>query len=160
MFRHSLIPFNFKKDGDPFHWLRREIDTLFDNFWGDSRLQPNLSLSGKEFPFVPDADVTETDNEFIISVDLPGLEEKDINVEIHDHILRINGEKREEREQKGKNFYRIERASGHFDRSIQLPNSISDDNVQARLKNGVLTITFPKSAETISKAKHVEIQKG
>jgi HSP20 family protein len=160
MARHSLVPFNLKKYIEPFSWLRRDIEMLSDNFWRPSRLQPNLSLYEKGFPFVPDADITETDNEFIISVDLPGLEEKDINVEIRDNILRINGEKRAEVEQKDKNFYRIERASGYFDRSIQLPNSISDENVQARLKNGVLTITFPKWAETINKAKQIEIQKG
>lgn len=157
--RHTLIPLDFKKYIEPFNWLRRDIETLSDNFWGASRLQPNVSLYEKEFPFVPEADVTETDREFIISVDLPGLEEKDINVEIRDHILRIHGEKRAESEQKDKNFYRIERACGYFERSIQLPNSISDDNVHAKLKNGVLTITFPKSAESINTAKHIDIQK-
>lgn len=160
MARHTLIPLNFKKYLEPFNWLRRDIEMLSDMVSESPRLQPNLNLYEKDFPFVPDADITETDNEFTISVDLPGLEEKDINVEIRANILRISGEKREESEQKGKNFYRIERAFGYFDRSIQLPSSISEDNVQARLKNGVLTITFPKSAETINKAKHIEIQKG
>jgi HSP20 family protein len=159
MVRHSLIPFTLKKDLEPFHWLRREIDTLFDNAWGTSRLQPNLSSYEKDFPFVPDVDITETDYEFTISVDLPGIEEKDINVEVHDNILRISGEKRAESEQKGKSFYRIERMSGYFERSIQLPTSISDENIQAKLKNGVLTITFAKSAESTNKAKHIEIQK-
>lgn len=150
---------NFKKYIEPFNWLRRDIEMLSDVFSVPPRLQPNLSVYEKDFPFVPDVDITETDSEFIISLDLPGVEEKDLNVEVHDNILRINGEKRAENEQKGKNFYRKERVSGYFDRSIQLPNSISEDNVQARLKNGILTIVFPKTAETINKAKHIEIQK-
>jgi HSP20 family protein len=159
MARHSLVPFNLKKYIEPFNWLRRDIEMLSDNFWAVAHLQPNLRSSEKDFPFVPDTDITETDNEFILSVDLPGLEEKDINVEIRDNILRICGEKRAESEQKDKNFHRLERVSGYFDRSIQLPNSISEDNIQASLKNGVLTITFPKTAESINKAKHIEVQK-
>lgn len=159
MARHSLVPFNFTKDLEPFKWLRHEVDTLFDNLWKSPQLQLNLRSHEKGFPFIPDVDITEADNEFTISVDLPGLEKKDINIEVRDNILRISGEKKAKSEKKDENFHRIERVSGYFNRSIQLPNSISDDNIQARLKNGVLTVTFPKTAESINKAKHIEIQK-
>ena len=159
MSRHSLIPFNFKKDLEPFNWLRREIDTLFDNFWGASRLQPQLSSYARNFPLTPDIDIAETDKEFTISVDLPGLEEKDIKVDVRGNILRISGEKNLDHEEKDKNFYRIERMSGFFDRSIQLPGSINNENVQANLKNGVLTITLPKSVEAANNIKHIEVKK-
>ena len=89
-------------------------------------------------------DVSETDNEFTVTADLPGLEEKDINVEVSNNILRIGGEKKLDHEEKGKNFHRIERVSGSFDRSIQLPSPINEENIQASFKNGVLTITLPR----------------
>lgn len=160
MARRSLIPFNFGKELEPFNWLRREVDSLFDNFWRSSSLQSPLSLYEREFPLTPDLDVSEMDNEFTVVADLPGLEEKDINVEINNNILRISGEKKVDREEKGKNFHRIERLSGSFNRSIQLPALINEDNVQASFKNGVLTITLPKSAEAKTKAKHIEVKKG
>jgi HSP20 family protein len=160
MARHSLIPFNFRKDLEPFNWLRREVDSLFDNFWRSPSLQPQLSLYERELSLTPDIDISETDNEFTVVADLPGLEKKDINVEINNNILKISGEKKLDREEKGKNFHRIERVSGSFNRSIQLPNLINEHNVQASFKNGVLTITLPKSAEAKTKAKHIEVKKG
>lgn len=108
---------------------------------------------------MPDVNVSETDNEFTVTADLPGLEEKDINVKISNNILRIGGEKKLDHEGKDKNFHRIERVSGSFNRSIQLPTPIKDENVQASFKNGVLTITLPKSAEAKTKAKHIEVKK-
>lgn len=160
MTNHPLFPFNFKRDLDPFNWLRREVDTLFDTLWRSPNLQSQPSSYERNFPLIPDIDVSETHNEFTISADLPGLEEKDINVDIYNNILRISGEKKLEREEKDKNFYRMERLSGSFDRSIQLSSAINEDNIQANFKNGVLTITLPKSAENPNGIKHIEVKKG
>lgn len=158
MSQRSLFPFNFSKDLEPFSWLRREVDALFDNFWRSSRLQPSLNLYEKELSLTPDIDVSETDNEFIVVADLPGLEEKDIHVEINNNTLRISGEKKGDREEKGKNFHRVERLSGFFTRSIQLPLLINEENIEANFKNGVLTITLPKSAD--AKTKHIDVKTG
>lgn len=162
MARRSLIPFNFRKDFEPFNWLRREVDNLFDNFWRSPNQQPQLGLYEREkgFNLIPDTDISETDNEFTVITDLPGLEEKDINVDIQNNILRIRGEKKVDREEKGRDFHRVERLSGSFNRSIQLPSIINEENAQANFKNGVLTVTLPKSAEAKSKSKHIEIKAG
>ncbi len=160
MARRSLMPFSFGKDLEPFNWLRREVDSLFDNFWRSSSLQPQLSLYERGFPLIPDIDISEADDEFTVIADLPGLEEKDIKVEINNNILRISGEKKVDREEKSKNFHRFERVAGSFNRSIQLPSLINEDSIQASFKNGVLTITLPKSAEAKTKAKHIEVNKG
>lgn len=157
MARRSLMPFNFRRDLEPFNWLRREMDDLFDHFWRSSRLRP---FSDREFLLAPDVDVSETDNEVIVVADLPGLEEKDINIEMSNNMLRISGEKKIDREEKGKNFHRIERISRSFNRSIQIPADINNDNVQANFKNGVLTVTLPKSEEARAQAKRIEVKKG
>lgn len=156
MVRRSLIPFNFRQEVEPFNWLRREVDQLFDNLWGTPTLESRLG----DFPMRVNADIYETDNNLTITADLPGLEEKDIKVEINNNILTISGEKKIDHEEKGKNFHRVERSSGFFCRSVQLTISIDENNIEAKFKNGVLTITLPKSLEARSKIKQIEVKKG
>lgn len=154
MARRSLMP--FKNDLEPFNWLRREVDHLFDNLWGTPTFKSQLG----HFPMRVNIDVCETENDLTITADLPGLEEKDIKVEVNNNILLISGEKKIDHEEKGKNFHRVERSSGFFSRSVQLPLSIDENNIEAKFKNGVLIITLPKSLEAQSKAKKIEVKKG
>ena len=157
MIRHSLIPFKLRRDVGLFRWLRQEIDKLFAHFWQPSRLHP---LSERNFLLIPYVEITETDKEIIVTADLPDLREKDISIEIHSNILKISGEKKIDREEKDKSFHRIECISRSFNRSIQLPTDINHDTVQASFKNGVLTVTLPKSDKARTQAKRIEVKKG
>ena len=107
--RRPLMSLNFRKNLEPFSWLHREMDDFFDHFWRPSHL---YLFSDQEFLLAPDGDVSETDNEIIEIAALPGLEEKDINTEISDNVLRISREKKidpeEELEEEEKNFHHVE----------------------------------------------------
>lgn len=156
MSRRSLMPSSFEQGLEPFDWLRNRVDELFDNV-GNNPLAMGIGSRGY-YALLPDIDVSETENEFIVTTDLPGLEEKDINVELSNNILRISGEKKIDREEKGKNFHCVERTCGSFNRSVQLPKSINEDNVQAKFKNGVLTISIQKSNDSKNKTKRIEVK--
>ena len=89
-------------------------------------------------------DIAETDKDIEITAELPGLEEKDVQVNVADDVLTIKGEKKAEKEEKDKNYHRIERSYGSFCRSLQLPAGANADAIKATLKNGVLKVTVTK----------------
>ncbi len=91
--------------------------------------------------------IEETKDAYKISVELPGMEKDDIDIEVKDNVLTISGEKKEERESEEGTFYRRERRFGKFSRSINLPNDINIDDISAEYKNGVLMLTLPKTEE-------------
>jgi HSP20 family protein len=95
---------------------------------------------------MPKVDVAETSDEIRVTAELPGMKEDDVEVTLSDGGLVIQGEKRIEKEEKEKNYYRVERSYGKFHRSIPLPGKVDDKNVNASFQNGVLTITLPKAA--------------
>lgn len=107
--------------------------------------------------FSPRADVVETENEIQVSVELPGMNENDVNVSVTRDMLTISGEKRQESEQRGENYYRVERAYGSFRRAIPLPADVNADRAEATYKQGVLTITLPKTEES-GRRKHIQIK--
>jgi HSP20 family protein len=136
----------------PFFGLRRNLDRMFDEFlsdFGKFELSPfnsdNLSM------FKPSLDVSETDAEIKVSAELPGLDEKDIDVSLMHNVLTISGQKKAEKEDKGENYHRVERSYGSFKRSIALPSEVDADKVEAAFKNGVLTVHLPKTTETQTK---------
>lgn len=135
----------------PFRELQREIDRLFDDFFR-TEVRPV-----KEF-FAPDMDVYETDNEVVIEVEIPGIDRKDVKITVEENILKISGEKKVEREQKGKNYYYVERSTGKFERAIRLPDYVDVEKIKAEYKNGVLTIKVPKKEERKKKVIEVEVQ--
>ncbi len=157
----SLAPFAKKsvpatrEDGNPFTLLRREMDSLFDNFFQGFDVEPLESRMGV---FSPKVDVTENDKEINISAELPGLDEKDIDVSLHNDMLVIKGEKKEEKEDKGKDYYKMERSYGSFSRTIPLPVEVETDKVQAKFKKGVLSISLPKSAKAVAETKKIAIK--
>jgi HSP20 family protein len=137
----------------PFSDLRKRIDTLFENF--DSALQ----IGGGDFSVR--SNVSETDKEICITVELPGVEEKDLDISVSESRIAIKGEKKSEKEEKGeeegREYHRIERSSGSFQRSMTVPFKIDGDTVNADFKNGVLTVKIPKPPEVIKKTKKIEI---
>jgi HSP20 family protein len=127
------------------------MSSIFDDLWDRFSMVPygslDVSFGEKIYPSI---DVKETDKDMIITAELPGINEKDVEVLLEDGALTIKGEKKEEREEKGENFYHCERVYGSFDRSIPLHEGLDTTKVDARFKNGVLTIDIPKTADSQS----------
>jgi len=116
----------------------REVDRLFDAFFGGE---------GSARRWVPAMDLVEAEDHFVLKADLPGLSEEDVSIEIQDGTLRISGERTAEHEQREKGWYRIERASGSFSRSLTLPDGVDPDGVTAEFDRGVLEVRIPKPEE-------------
>ena len=131
------------------------MDSLFDNFYRGFDIGPFESRLGA---FSPKVDVTENDKEIKISAELPGMDEKDIEVSLHNDMLTIKGEKKEEKEDKGKDYYRMERSYGSFLRTIPLPAEVETDKVEAKFKKGVLSITLPKTAKAVAETKKIAVK--
>jgi HSP20 family protein len=110
------------------------------------------------FGSVPVVDITQTDKGYEITAELPGMEDKDIEVKLANGVLTIRGEKRDEKEEKNKDYYLRERSFGSFERSFQVPENIDTDKISAGFKKGVLTIMLPKSAEAQRAEKKIEVK--
>lgn len=142
----SLIPIgrdrNVARSDNPFISLQREIDRLFDDF---TRGFPALSTGGTA-ELLPNLDVTETDKQIEITAELPGLEEKDVQVNLSDNVLTIRGEKKAEKEEKDKTYRLVESSYGSFVRSLELPEGVNADAIKTSIDKGVLKVTVPKPA--------------
>jgi HSP20 family protein len=150
----SLIPLGREHSPtrfvDPLIRLQREIDRLFNDF---TRGWP---ATGRTQELMPSMDVTETENEIEITAELPGLEEKDVQVNVVDNVLSIKGEKKSEKEETDKNYRMFERSYGSFSRRLELPNGVNPDDIKAHLAHGVLKVTVPKPPP--AQAKKVEVK--
>jgi len=149
----------------PFESLRKEVDRLFEDFGSDDFWRrPFRSLAGLERNMAqklvasPAVDVTETEKAYEITAELPGLDEKDIEVNVANGGLTIKGEKKEEREEKQKDYYVSERRYGSFERYFGLPDGVDADKIEAAFKNGVLKVTLPKTVEAQKPAKKIEVK--
>lgn len=131
--------------------LHRSIDDLLNDFFGGSMMEQTGLIK-------PRFEVSETDSAVIVDAELPGMEEKDIELTLQDNILTIKGEKKKEEETKKKNCYISERSYGRFQRSIQLGSGIDAEKVSASFKKGVLTVTIPKTEPGKSKAHTIQIK--
>jgi len=129
--------------------MRSEMDRLWDSFFEG---RPKVRF-GEWFPSL---DVAETKNDIVVKVELPGMDQKDINISLSDGHLIIKGEKKQEKEEKEENYHFIERSYGAFTRSVQLPKEVKHDKISASYKNGVLKVVLPKSEE--AKKKEVKIK--
>ncbi|MGN8545095.1 Hsp20/alpha crystallin family protein [Bradyrhizobium sp. 13971] len=132
--------------------LQREIDRVFDSF---TRGLPSLDFKTSS-GLAPNMDIAETDRDIEITAELPGLEQKDVQVNLADDVLTIKGEKKAEKEEKDKNYFRMERSYGSFYRSVQLPPGVNADSIKASLKNGVLKVTVAKPAA--AQPKKIEVK--
>jgi len=129
---------------------RKELDRLWDRFFRET---PSMATFAEEW--LPSVDISETKKNFIVKAELPGLDAKDVNVSLSRDLLTIKGEKKKEEEEKDEHHYCIERYSGSFQRSFQLPASIKGDKVEAIFDKGVLRVTIPKAEE--AEKKEIEI---
>jgi HSP20 family protein len=123
--------------------IQNEMNRLFNTFFDTPAGATNGAPSTLR-RWIPAMDLVETENDFVLRVDLPGLTEQDVNVELEDSVLTVSGERRAEHEERKEGYYRVERASGGFSRSITLPDGVNPDAVQASFERGVLEVRVPK----------------
>ena len=135
--------------------LQRQMNRMFDNFFGRSTslmpFQENLS----DWEFGPPVDIYEDDQRLAFKVEVPGIDEKDIKVEVENNVLSVHGERKLERDVKEENFRRMERHYGAFSRSFTLPTTVDPEKIEANYSHGVLAIQMPKRAE--AKAKQIKV---
>jgi HSP20 family protein len=149
------LPIRREEEGDPFFALQRRMGRLFDDFASSFELAPFGEIFGA---FSPRLDLSETEQELKVSAELPGLDEKNVEVSLTKNTLTISGEKKEEKEDKGQNFYRMERSYGSFKRTIPLPCEVEGDKVEATFNKGILTITLPKTEEARKHIKKITVK--
>ena len=141
-----------REEVSPFLTLHREMNRLFDDVFNSFGTTP--ALLGR-LPAWPSVEVIASDKDIRVSAELPGLEEKDVEVLVDDDVLTLRGEKKAETEDKERRF--TERYYGRFERVIPLPFAVEEDKAEASFNNGVLTVTLPKSAKAEDKAKRIAI---
>lgn len=138
---------------DPFKDLQaiqEKIDRIFEE-----------SLRGRDIPsglWTPAVDIYETDDAIILEAELPGMNEKDIDVRVEDNVLTIKGERKIEQERKEENYYRMERYYGTFQRSFTLPSNLETDKIKAEYKKGILKVVMPKKEQAKPKQIKVEVK--
>ena len=141
--------------------LREDMDRAFQNFF---RGWPSLRPLDVGFPAAltrvemsPSVDISETDKAYEITVELAGLDDKDVEVVLRDDVLTIAGEKKTEREEKEKDYYLSERSYGSFQRAFRLPDDVTADKIKATMDKGVMTVVLPKSPASKSRQKKISI---
>lgn len=152
MFR-SLIPFTRRGD-DPFMSLQREMNRLFEDTF---RGVPAVAGTGNGRALAPSMDVKETDKAVEVQAELPGVDQKDLDVSYADGVLTIKGEKRAEKEESKAGYHLSERSYGSFFRSLAI-DDVDAEKIEARFDKGVLTVKLPKIAAAQAKARKIEIK--
>ena len=140
-------------DQNPIATLQRDMNRLFEGFW--------TRAGNLDWPWgggEARSDVVETSDAVEVSIELPGLEMKDIDVTVTDDMLTIKGEKKVERQEEKKGYYLSERSYGSIYRTIPLPPGVDGEKAEASFKNGVLTLALPKTAEAQAKVKRIEVK--
>jgi HSP20 family protein len=140
---------------DPF----REMEDFFDRYskalsW--SRLGGSEIMTGGDW--APRVDIAETEKEFIIKAEVPEVKKEEVKISVDNGILSIRGERKQEKEEKGKKFHRVERYYGSFTRSFTLPDNVDETKIEASFKDGMLNIQIPKSEKSKPKAIDVKIK--
>ena len=141
---------------DPF----RELESMSDRL---NRVfsRPTLSTSGREAltvaDWLPTVDISETDSEYLIKAELPEVKKEDVKVTVENGVLTLQGERRQEKEEKGKKYHRVERSYGSFVRSFTLPESVDESAVKAEYKDGMLNLHLPKTEKVKPKSIDVKV---
>jgi HSP20 family protein len=132
----------YRRGVNLFDSFRREMEDLFDRFVGDDGANGHTTAA-----WAPRVDVEETDKDFLVKADLPGVDPKDVEIQVVDNVLTIRGAKEEKKEEKKKSYHRMERFCGSFYRAIMLPAGADAEKLAATSGNGVVIVTVPKKPE-------------
>lgn len=154
--REVAPPSGFGEVADPLTAFHRDLNQAFSNFFRTFEAGSGLLPFGTG----PRIEVAETNAAIEVKVELPGLDQKDVEVSIADGLLTVKGERKLEREDKRAGYTYSERSYGAFHRAIPLPPTIDADHAEASFRNGVLTVTVPKTGETESGGKRIDVKKG
>jgi HSP20 family protein len=149
----GLVPWR-RRDGGALTHLQNEMEDLFHRFIGEPLEEFGMKT------WTPRVDVEETDKEIVVKADLPGVEPKDVDISVADGMLIVRGERKEEHEEKKKNFHRLERFAGQFYRELPLPAGADAERITAASCKGVITITIPKKATAQPKKIAVKVSEG
>ena len=139
---------------DPF----ASLDDMFSRMPSVLGRWPRMSNDGDTAEWAPSVDISETDAEYLLKAQLPAVKREDVHVTYDDGMLTISGERKQEKEQKGEKFHRIESFHGAFSRSFSLPEAIEAGTISAEAKDGVITVHVPKSKAEAKKATEIKIQ--
>jgi HSP20 family protein len=131
--------------------LQREMNNMFDSFFRGSQ-DDDVAFAA----WSPAVDIAEHDNDYVVKVELPGVNKDEVKITLESNILSIRGEKKQEKETKKENYHRVERSYGSFQRSFTLPTTVKNENIEAQYKDGILTVTLPKAEE--AKPKQIEVK--
>ena len=123
--------------------VQDEMNSLFDDIFG----QRPARVQWTDGVWNPSVDVTEDKDSLVVKAEMPGLNKDDVKISVHDNVLTLKGEKKQEKEEKDKDYHRVERSYGSFCRSFQLPTTVRADKIEANYKDGVLSIILPKTEE-------------
>jgi HSP20 family protein len=139
---------------DPFH----EVDELLDRYSRpfDWPFRGRRDVSVRDADWAPRVDISETDDNFCIKAEVPGIKREDVKINIEDHVLSIHGENKQVKEEEGEQFHRVERYYGSFRRSFTLPENVDEEKIEANFKDGLLTLTIPKTEA--AKPKSIEVK--
>jgi HSP20 family protein len=145
----ALIPWRPWREIDV---LRREMDHIWDRFSGEKPLE----WAGKEW--APSLDVSETQDKVVVKAEAPGIDPKELDISLSNGVLTLKGEKKKESEEKGGDYHLVERSYGSFSRAVRLPAEVQEDKVKASHKDGILTITLPKTERAKERAIKIEVE--
>jgi HSP20 family protein len=133
--------------------IQNEMNRLFNSFF-DTPTPTNGQALRR---WVPAMDLVETEGDFVLKADLPGMSEADVNIELEDNVLTISGERKAEHEERKTGYYRVERSSGSFRRSLTLPEGVDPESVKATFDRGVLEVTIPKPAQQVPRKVQISV---
>lgn len=146
----------------PLLQFHREVDRMFDNLWRNVGMSPftgygQMTNQMADTILKPSVDIAATDNEYTINVEVPGVDRNEVTLELADNRLIIKGEKKSEKKDEQKQYYRIERSYGAFRRTLSLPEDADRDGIDASFKDGILTISMPRMAAVQQEGRHIDI---
>tara|TARA_B100000029_G_C17196438_1_gene822700 strand:+ start:243 stop:743 length:501 start_codon:yes stop_codon:yes gene_type:complete len=156
---HSSFGCRLRRRVDyPFSFLDRDIEEVFGRAFGGLRVPLTDDKESNPTLLRPRVNLVETDNGYTFTAELPGLNENELKLELHDGLLSIGGEKKDERDDKGGDLHVVERSYGTFKRSLRVPTDVNIEDIEAVFKNGVLTVSLPKEEKAKATVKTIDVK--
>ena len=157
----DLAPWHHGKGSAPsLGDLHREVDRVFENFWSGFGAPSPLGEKSGGLAFDVRVDTSEDDKAYHVTAELPGMDEKAIDLKVSGNMLTVTGEKQEEKEEKKRGYHVSERRYGSFERSFRIPETVEVEKIDATFRNGVLTVTLPKKAGVEAAEKKIAVKSG